>query len=268
MKKTRFILFLFTSIVLASCQEVDTEMIDVNDSIEYENVYEPDQRALEIDRHIEMIDANFELRIYSSLEYMNGDGQLYEVHAYRDTIDTNFLKIIEYTSAKLTGTLQSNTFYYKKGKKVASRELSEEGGEGDLHFVERLTYYDDNEEKIVTKERTAEYEEQLEDAAFIVGSPNDLLADRANRALNQSEEFAPLFEGFVEGEEGDLYLVVGDNKPNGYTSALLVQSRNGLVDRMYKDPDAYKGKQLSIAFSKEMSPDGNYQLLYGASLVE
>ena len=52
MKKTRFILFLFTSIVLASCQEVGTEMIDVNDSIEYENVYEPDQRALEIDRHI------------------------------------------------------------------------------------------------------------------------------------------------------------------------------------------------------------------------
>ena len=63
-------------------------------------------------------------------------------------------------------------------------------------------------------------------------------------------------------------MVVGENKPNGYTSALLVQSRNGLVDRMYKDPESYKGKQLSIAFSKEMSPDGNYQLLYGVSLVE
>lgn len=267
MMKTGFILLIALSITLVGCQGENTDVVDVNDTIENENVYEPDQRAVAIDQYAELVDANPELRIFSSLEYMNGDRQLYEVHAYRDTIDTNFVKLIEYTSAKLTGTLQSNTFYYKEGKKVASRQLAEEGEDENLHFVERVTYYDENEKAIVTKERTAEYEEQLEDAAFIAGSTKELSADGAMRALNQTGEFAPLFEGFVEGE-GDLYMVVGENKPNGYTSALLVQSRNGLVDRMYKDPESFKGKQLSIAFSKEMSPDGNYQLLYGASLVE
>ncbi len=267
MKKTGFILLIALSITFVGCQGENTDVVDVNDTIENENVYEPDQRAVGIDQYVEAVDANPELRIFSSLEYMNGDRQLYEVHAYRDTTDTNFVKLVEYTSAKLTGTLQSNTFYYKAGKKVASRQLAEQGDDDNLHFVERVTYYDENETAIITKERTAEYEEQLEDVGFIAGSTNQLSAERAIRALEQTGEFAPLFEGFVEGE-GDLYMVVGENKPNGYTSALLVQSRNGLVDRMYKDPESYKGKQLSIAFSKEMSPDGNYQLLYGASLIE
>lgn len=267
MKKIGFILLIALSVTLLGCQGESVDVVDANDTIENENVYEPDQRALNIDQYIQAVDANFELRIFSSLEYMNGDGELYEVHSYKDTIDTNFMKLVEYTSAKLTGTLQSNTFYYKDGQKVAYRQLAEEGEEDNLHFVERVTYYDENQKLIVTKERTAEYEEQLEDAAFIAGSSKNLSEEAAIRALNQTGEFAPLFEGFVEGE-GDLYMVVGENKPNGFTSALLVQSRNGLVDRMYKDPESFKGRQLSIAFSKEMSPDGNYQLLYGASLVE
>lgn len=268
MKNTGFLLLIALSVTLFSCQDSETEVVDANDSIETVNNFEPDQRAIAIDQHMEQVDNNLELRIFSSLEYMNGDRELYEVHAYKDSIDTNFLKVVEYTSAKLTGSLQSNTYYYKNGEMVASRQLAEEGADENLHFVERVTYYGDGETAFVTKERKAEYEEQLEDVSFIAGTTAPLSDDRAFRALDQSGEFAPLFEGFVEGAEGELYMIVGENKPNGYTSALLIQSRNGLVDRMYKDPEAFKGKQLSVAFSKEMSPDGNYQLLYGASLVE
>lgn len=268
MKKTGFLLLIALSVTLFSCQDSGPEVVDANDSIETQNTYEPDQRAIAIDQYMEQVDNDPELRVFSSLEYMNGDRQLYEVNAFKDTIDTTFQKLIEYTSAKLTGSLQSNTFYYKEGKKVASRQLAEEGEEDNLHFVERVTYYGEDGEPFVTKERKAEYEEQLEDVAFIAGKTTALLEDRALRALDQSGEFAPLFEGFVEGAEGELFMIVGENKPNGYTSALLVQSRNGLVDRMYKDPESFKGKQLSVAFSKEISSDGNYQLLYGAALVE
>lgn len=267
MKKTALLLLIPLGITLFACQDSSETVIDANDTNSSPNVYQPDQRALAIDQWMEKVDHLMELRIYSTLEYMNGDHELYQVEAYKDTMDTNFVKLVEFTTSKLTGTLQSTSFYYQDGKKVATRELKEEGSEADLHFVERITYYGDQEESLVTKQRTAEYEEQLEDAAFEVGKAVEVSETKAVRALEQTGEFAPLFEGFVEGE-GDLYIVVGENKPNGYTSALLVQSLNGLIGRMYKDPENFKGKELSIAFSKEFSPDGDYQLLYGASLVE
>lgn len=266
MKKTDFLTLILLGITLFSCQETGQEVVDVNDTIDAQNAYQPDQRAIETDQYMERVDNNYDLRIFSSLEYMKGEGELYEVHAYKDSVDTNYLKLVEYSTSKLSGALQANAYYYKSGKKVATRELAEEGTAGDAHFVERVTYYGEDGNPIVTKERTAVYEEQLSGSAFVLGNTKALTDEKALRALDQSGEFAPLFEGFIEGE--NLFMVVGENKPDGYTSALLVQSLNGAVGRIYKNPAAFKGKQLSIAFSKEQSPDGDYQLLYGASIVE
>lgn len=266
MKKTGFLTLIVLGITLFSCQESGQEVVDANDSIETQNAYQPDQSAIETDKFIEQVENNFELREYSSLEYMKGEGDLYEVRAFKDSLDTNYQKLIEYTTSKISGALQSNIYYFKGGKKVATRKLAEEGTEADVHFVERITYYGQDGSPIVTKERVAVYEEQLASATFVVGKSEPLSEEKALRALDQEGEFAPLFEGFVEGE--DLFMVVGENKPDGYTSALLVQTLNGAVGRIYKDPEAFKGKQLLLAFTKESSSDGDYQLLYGVTVVE
>lgn len=263
MKKAGFLTLILLGITLFACQESGQEVVDVNDSIEPQNTFQPDQRAVEIDQYIEKVDNNFDLSIYSSLEYTKGDGDTYEeyvVHAYQDGEDTNYVKLVEYSSDKTC------SFYYKNGKKIASREVAEEGTDADLHFVERVTYYGDDESPLVTKERVAVFEEQLAGVAFTAAKATALSEDKAFRALDQSGEFTPLFETFLEGEE--LFMIVGENKPDGYISALLVQSLNGVVGRIYKDPKAYVGKQLSVAFSNEKSSDGDYQLLHGASLVE
>lgn len=268
MKKLGFIALILTGVVLFGCSESNSEEIidQEQDATGETHSFEPTKEQLDIEQWMASVDNNGSLGIFSSLEYMSDELEI-EVHAYKDTLDTNYVKIVEYTVPATSSSIQSRVFYLKDGKKVATRELLEEG-EGDaLHFLERVTYYDKDEKPLVSKVRTAEFEEQLEDVAFQVGKTYDCSMDRALRVLNQQGEFTPLFHSFINAG-GDVYLVISDGAENGYTSTLLIQSFNGLIDKMYKNPSKYKGKQLSLAFTKEMSSDGNYQLLHGASLVK
>ena len=215
------------------------------------------------------VDTNPEFATFSSLTYNSDDEshRLYEVQMLKKPNDSSYAKLVELSSSEFSGSLQSNSFYFKNNKVVATIQLAEEYRKKGLCFVERVTYYDSLGNPFMTKERLAEFEEDLGDSTFYVARINNLPYDKAINALDQTGEFAPRFKQFLD-VSGELYLVVGGSEQGGYISVLMVQSRNGFVYEMYQNPEKYINKVLSLSFTKEISPEGEYQLLHGASLVE
>ena len=115
MMKTGFILLIALSITLVGCQGESTEVVDVNDSIENNSVYEPDQRAVGIDQYMSSVDTNPEFATFSSLTYNSDDEshRLYEVQMLKKPNDSSYAKLVELSSSEFSGSLQSNSFYFK-----------------------------------------------------------------------------------------------------------------------------------------------------------
>jgi len=131
------------------------------------------------------------------------------------------------------------------GKKFATKEVYFDNQLKVPSFVERLTFYDENEKPVFTRERLAPFEDELSKEAFQTRSPRDLSIDRAMRIINQEAEFETTFQGFAEG--GNLkYLLVGENTPDGFASSLAVQYQEGDIKKLLANERAMVGTPLEV----------------------
>ena len=127
--------------------------------------------------------------------------------------------------------------------------------------MERISYYDEKENPIKTIERIADFEDQLYREEFKVVENYNCSSKRALMALNQEGEFSTTFQGFIK-EEPYLYLIVGDNEDNGYTSALVVQYEDQTIKKLQMYEAEMIGKGIQVEFETLSGTQGyDYQIL-------
>jgi hypothetical protein len=198
----------------------------------------------EFEDRIAAIENNTELKVMNSLAYNDNAGSREEAAAYLDAAD-NAVKIVETFSDVKSGNYGTYIFYVDKGKKFASKEVYYDNSLKEPSFIERVTYYDEKEKPVFTRERLAPFEDELEKAAFENVTPKDLPIDRTMRILNQEGEFETTFQGFADG--GNLkYLLVGENTPDGYASSLAVQYQEGDIKKLMASERELIGIPLEV----------------------
>ena len=257
---TFLISFLF---LLTACGESENLNIDNGEFVDDE--YNPSSQEMSFEQLIYDIDQNDSLRLGHSLSYSREDGASMEVTIYVNAKNETVKLVEQYVNAN-SPSISSNVFHFKSGAIISSKELFEEGEGEDGYFVERITYYNIKEEPIITKRKTAPYEDQLDNEVHEVVEKHKCYYDKAMRALERKGEFSVTFQGFVK-EEPYLYLIVGENTKNGYYSPLVVQYMTPLIKKLQEDEVGMLGTPLSIDFDQLSGAEGyEYQILLSASI--
>lgn len=216
--------------------------------------------------YLASIDLNENLNTANSLYYSRGEGENVEwteVVMYLDD-SSRVVKMVERIAKPGSSAVYSNHFYFKGGKKYATKQFFEETAGDSTYFVELLSYYDASEKVKATKRRTAEYEEFLEQVPYMVSQSVDCKVDRALSIVNQTGEFETTYQGFVD-MDGFKFLIVGENKKNGFSSAMIVQQLTPLILELRAREKEMIGTPLRVEFQTIQEGGGTEQILLSVS---
>ena len=256
-------LFILSLTVLVACEEEET----TNDE-SIENIAEIGE-STSYDSYAMEIDMNDSLTVMNSMFYTNQANESVEVVLYVNESgdSTDLLKMEERMVKDASGVISTNVFYYRNGEKYITLQYYPESENDSLYFVEKRSYYDEKGEVIMTKRRTAVYEEMLEESAFVVVNNESLSDERAFDVVNQNGQFETTFQGFIDMDPY-LYLLVGENTKEGYVSALIVQSRGGIIKQLIDNETEMLGTPLVVNFGIDQDGSGKSQILLGVAFEE
>ena len=258
--KLNFLIIGILAIGLFSCGENEEIVEHVNSEL----TNELDEQETEFEQLIEAINTDESLREGQSLFYSRDDGATEEVTVFVNDSNVTVKIYHEFTSPNAP-SLSSNTYHFHEGVMIASKELFEEGTGEEGHFVERKTYYDNNEKPIVTKRRVAPYEDNLDFEQFTIANKQALSYKKPLDILNQTGQFETTFQGYIE-EKPYLYMIVGENKPGGYYSSLVVQLMTPLIKKMQTNEKEMIGTALNVDYETLNGAQGYvYQILMSVS---
>lgn len=233
---------------------------------------EESQEAVQFDesgytKRIQKIDKNIsDFAVGNSLAYTRNDQSTEEVFAYLDK-KQNIVKMEENFFDAETKNYGTNFFYLEDGHKFASLERVIDYKGHDGQFIERWSFYDENQQVVFTKERMAEFEEQITNETFKSVKPHDCSIVQAGLVLNQQGPFETTFQGFFANGPAD-YLIVGGPGADDYTSTLMVQFVDGQVDYLKKNEKKMIGAPLKVEFEKLVDERSfEYQVLLKAQIL-
>ncbi|TNE56085.1 MAG: hypothetical protein EP338_00535 [Bacteroidetes bacterium] len=219
-----------------------------------------DAEMLEIDREIAS-----EGQLLSSFRYSKEDGAMILAHAHL-TNEGRIIKIDEEFNDGPGKSYGLNSYYLKGDKPFATRAYFEEVKGGKSMFVERISYYKDGKVQ-KTKERTAEYEELIEDKQFVGVKPQALSVERAQRIMNQEKEFETLFQGFVEVQAVN-YMVLGSAEEDGYTTTVRIERPDQFTYFLLANQEECLNKKVKVSFENVVDRTGfEYQSYLGGGFV-
>lgn len=226
--------------------------------------YVPNEKEVAYEEYMAAVDANDSLGIGNSLFYSRGESEFTEIEFYVNG-KNEMVKMIE-TYTQPSSTVAKNVFYLKNNQKFASRELFEVSENGQLAFMERVTYYDEKEKPIFTKVRTAPYEQDLELESFQPVKKQDCNMKNAIDKLNQSGDYSTTFQGFVK-MDGYTYLIVGGTEDDSFTSSLVVQYEDATIKKLMQNEMKMIGTPLIVDFQTLEDPGEGfeYQILRSVS---
>lgn len=216
--------------------------------------------------YLSSIDFNDSLNLANSLYYsktINGRVEWTEVVMHLDD-SSRIIKMEERMALLGSDAVFSNHFYYKDGRKYATKQFFQESEGDSTYFVELLSYYDTKEKVKATKRRTAIYEDQLDQQQFMVAEKTDCSSERAFSIINQTGEFETTYQGFVD-MDGFKFLVVGENKKDGFSSAIIVQEITPLIMELRAKQKQMLGTPLIVQFQTIREGGGTEQILLGVS---
>lgn len=249
----------FRIIIIAACSSL-VLMSCLNKTQETDSTVTPDKQqdtagnapgeyakdSEEVEAYVMAVEDSARLNEGNSLYYSKSDGQACEV-IFKVDENNEVLKLTEQYTTVGGGSINSNHFYYKDGLLYVSKELFQQGTGDDATFAERVSYYEENGEPIVSKQRVAPFEEALEEERFVLIANYKCSDEKAKRALSQEGEFETNFRGFVD--DGHLrYLMVGENKEDGFETAILIQQRTAYINYLYANQKLMMGTKLIVNF--------------------
>lgn len=248
--------FLFSAIILATlmsaCSDSDSQVLETKNDKKANQGITDDGRGGEFEDYIATVDVNDSLITANTLYYAKPSGESYQVYLKLDN-ESNLVRMQETYTTASSGSILNTYYYYRDGMKVATKEFYLTGeGESEM-FNERVSYYNEKEEAIITKMRTARFEEYLENETFKIIDPVDCSDKKAKRALTRGGEFATNFVGVIK-QDAINYIIVGEGVEGGFTTSLVVQQFTPLIVQMLANPDKFKGEPMDIEFQEV--PDG------------
>ena len=262
--KTLMIKYLFpltTLLLILTFASCNTDEV-VTDSDETDEPVIETPSNDELEAYLMEIDLNDELELASSLYYTKGSDsgeEMVQVNLFL-TDSSEVLKIEELMVRPGTNSIVSNVFYYKDEVKCASKQFFEESINDSSYFVEVLSYYDADAKVILSKRRTAMFEDYLDQEAYTVVKNSDCSDARAFDVVNQEGNFETTFQGFVEFGQFT-YLIVGENKKVGFASSLVVQRESALIKELRANEKEMIGTPLEVEFGTAMDDGGSQQIL-------
>lgn len=206
--------------------------------------------------------------IANSLHYEKPNGgEAIEVLGHMNK--ENKVLIVEEQYSEGAGKTRGVRYFYlnQNGKPFVTRELIDEISGEQATFVDRVSYYDPSGKVIKTKERRAAYEDEIDQVSYQPVGLHAVSIDRAWRALNSEKEFETTFQGFVN-QDVMSYLIVGENNPNGFTSALRLDFKDQLIQILYTNPDTYIGDKLVVSFQIHEDRGLKFQIYAGGKFAE
>jgi len=243
-------------VLLAACDSPEKagrggDKTPQNIVVSFRNEAEMDARMIEIDSMVAKTGL-----VANSLFYSKESGENLQVNGYMGGgADTSILRIEEVFNQDENGFSGRRMYYLNNGKAFVIHEKIDVSTPQKSQFVERISYYDPSGKVLKTKERSSNYEEEIEGVAFKPAALVTLSIDRVMRALNQEKEFQTTFQGFVD-QGAQSYLIVGENKPDGYSSALMVSFKDKLINELGKDQQGYLGVPVIVNFEKYLDETG------------
>ncbi len=213
-----------------------------------------------IDDKVKISDA-----VANSLYYSKETGESEKLVAYLSQ-DNQILKVEESFSGKPEENIGKVTYYLNQTKPLVTIEKFEDkSNPNELKFVERVSYYNDNGEVKHTKEKRVNYEEELANVEYQTVDLVSVSTDKIFKILNQKDEYQTTFQGLVETETAN-YLIVGEPKEDGFTSALKIEFVDHFIKEIYKTPKQYLNKKIRVTFQvARLQGNFEYQVYTGGS---
>lgn len=255
-------LFLFTA-----CNSSDDTL-----TVEEYNAAHPEEAGVaptKVDDKIIALDKGQDkMSQIKSLLYTKEDHTMVDVTAYLDK-DSKIVKMVDYYQDGKTGIIEQTYFYFNNGVLFASKKIGEIRPKDETpYYSEIVTYYDEKEKATSSKERTTDFEENLEMEEFHAIETKSMSPEHAYKVINQQGEYAVTFQGFVNSGPYD-FLIVGENKLNGFTSSLSIQSPSQSILYLKSKGKEELGRPLVVSFERFMDDQGyEMQILSDVQLVE
>ncbi|MFK7783867.1 MAG: hypothetical protein AB8B56_02060 [Crocinitomicaceae bacterium] len=252
---------LFTITSCTTEPEVETENPETETTAPIEA-----KANFEAEEYLDYLDFNDSLAKANSLYYsreFNGNREWIEVVMTLDD-SSRILKMVEQYLMGGAEAVYSNNFYFKDGYKYATKQFFIESEGDSSYFVELLSFYDKDENVTATKKRTAEYENDLVNAQYMVAPKQGCSTDRAFDIVNQEGEFRTTFQGFIE-MQGFKYLIVGDDDQDGFSTALVVQRTTPLIKELVGNESELLGIPLRVSYQTIVDATGSQQILMGVA---
>lgn len=258
-------ILIITLLIFSACS-TDNKTIEEKEIISEEKTEQFKGQA-KIDAKIIAIDTNEQLKKLNSLSFTNNAKSTAEAIAFLDE-NNQEVKIIEKFNDAETGNYGSKTFYIENGAVFCAKEVYFDKQISVPSFIERVSYYGEKQQILATIERFAAYEENLDQTVFNLTSKKRITVDRALTILNHTQEFETTFQGFLTHNNMD-FILVGKNTPDGFTSALSIQSQNATVLFLQKNERKMIGKLLEVSHNFIVDGSGmTFQVLNELSIVE
>lgn len=245
------IVFLFTACGEKPVDDTKTDDTAVEQTFEGQTDFE--KRIADTDANLQLIPAN-------SLIFTHTNGSTEEVTAFLND-KQEIQKLEESFKDGITGNYGSRIFYIEKRKRYATKEIYLDNKMKSPMFVERHSFYDKNGKVKYSRQREAEYEVDLELAAFKLIDAVDCPVDNVMQIINQVGPYELTFQGFTSNGEMD-FVILGENVQEGFTTSLAVQHKEGDIQKLYMNEKAYIGDPLEVEFERMIdSRDFEFQVL-------
>jgi len=254
---SKFLVVSFLFLLITACSSNENDATSENPSgLNQDQRYKVEE---EHEAFVAQVDLNDSLNVINSLLFTHEDGSQIDVAGFLDK-KGEVVKLIEKSVDGPTNFYKQIMYYVKNGRKYISNErFTDTTQQENPSFVERITYYDENEKPIISKEKRAKYEEELGMSQYDYIKPIDCSITRALQVINQEGRFQTKFQGLVYSGK-DVYITVGEE--DGYISALLIQYDSETTKKMKKNQKEMLGKVLDLNFQRVMDDNGfQFQLL-------
>jgi hypothetical protein len=231
--------------------------------VSFENEADMDERVVEIDAIVDQAGL-----IASSLYYSKSEtGESIQVDGHMNS-DNVILKMEEFFNDGEGRNNGRRVYYLNNGKPFVTIEQFDDVSGPTPQFVDRMSYYDEKGNVIKTKERRGNFQEIVEKMQYKPVPLQGITMDRAMRAINQEKEFETTFQGFVD-QDVFTYLSVGENKPDGFRSALRCDFKDLLIMTLADNEEAYLGEKLRVNYQKETQSNGfQFQVYAGGEFAK
>lgn len=157
-------------------------------------------------------------------------------------------KITEYFSEPGYGKEGEHFFYFENNQLIAVTSLYDEWIDSNTMEVVEQQHFLENGEVTYSRIKRAAFLDELADKKWKKIRAEAPSLDRTYKVLRSESPFTTTFISFIQGDES-LFILLGEPKDEDrYITALKIDSKDPVLEKLYNNPDEYKYTPLKITF--------------------